>query len=122
MSRIIHFELAVDEPDRAIKFYSEVLGWKTMKWEGPVNYWLITTGPDEEPGINGAFTLRADASAPTINTADVTNLDETLAKVTAAGGTIVAPKMVVPGVGWMAYCKDTEGNVFGLMQGDPEAK
>ena len=28
----------------------------------------------------------------------------------------------MPGVGWMAYCKDTEGNTFGLMQPDPNVK
>ena len=32
------------------------------------------------------------------------------------------PKMPIPGVGWLAYLKDTEGNVFGLMQSDPSAK
>jgi hypothetical protein len=30
--------------------------------------------------------------------------------------------MAVAGVGWLAYSKDTEGNVFGMMQADPEAK
>jgi predicted enzyme related to lactoylglutathione lyase len=29
--------------------------------------------------------------------------------------------MPIPGVGWLAYCKDTEGNVFGIMQDDPQA-
>ena len=31
-------------------------------------------------------------------------------------------KTAVPGVGYFAYCKDTEGNVFGIIPGDLEAK
>jgi predicted enzyme related to lactoylglutathione lyase len=42
-------------------------------------------------------------------------------KAEAAGGTVALPKMAVPGVGWLAYCLDPEGNTFGLMQRDPEA-
>ena len=30
--------------------------------------------------------------------------------------------MTVPGVGYMACCKDTEGNMFGAMQMDPKAR
>jgi predicted enzyme related to lactoylglutathione lyase len=45
-----------------------------------------------------------------------------MAKITAAGGKVITPKMAVPGVGWMAYCLDTEGNQFGIMQSDPNAK
>jgi len=45
-------------------------------------------------------------------------LDEAIARVTAAAGTIVIPRMAVPGVGWMAYFQGTEGNVFGMMEAD----
>ena len=49
-------------------------------------------------------------------------VDEALAKIEANGGKILRPKGAVPGVGWLAYCQDTEGNTFGLMQRDPTAK
>ena len=35
---------------------------------------------------------------------------------------VALPKMPIPGVGWLAYMKDTEGNVFGMMQADANAK
>jgi predicted enzyme related to lactoylglutathione lyase len=57
----------------------------------------------------------------TINTIDVPFLDDYVAKVVAAGGTIVFPKMAVPGVGYLAYGRDTEGVIFGMMQSDPSA-
>jgi predicted enzyme related to lactoylglutathione lyase len=39
-----------------------------------------------------------------------------------AGGKLVMPKMPIPGVGYFAYCEDTEGNLFGVMQADKNAK
>jgi predicted enzyme related to lactoylglutathione lyase len=38
------------------------------------------------------------------------------------GGALALPKMAVPGVGWFAQAKDTEGNIFGLMQMDSSAR
>ncbi len=32
------------------------------------------------------------------------------------------PKTTLPGVGYLAYCQDTEGNVFGVMQEDRSAR
>ena len=36
--------------------------------------------------------------------------------------TVAVPKMPIPGVGWLAYVKDSEGNILGMMQSDPAAK
>jgi predicted enzyme related to lactoylglutathione lyase len=56
------------------------------------------------------------------NTIGVDSVDEFLNKIEAAGGAVIAPKTAVPGVGWFAYCADTEGNLFGIMEDDPNAK
>ena len=121
MPRPIHFEIPAGDPERAIGFYTTVLGWKIVKWDGPVDYWLISTGDPAEPGINGGLLLRRDPNQPCVNTIGVENLDETLQAVERHGGQCVVPKMPIPGVGWLAYCKDTEGNLFGLMQADSPA-
>lgn len=120
--RIVHFELPVDEIERAVKFYTEAFGWKIHKWDGPMPYWLVETGPNEEPGINGGFFLRSEHNSALKNTLSVPSVDESTAKITALGGTIVMPKMAVPGVGHMAYCKDTEGNLFGIIEHDKTAQ
>lgn len=120
MSRVVHFEIQADEPERAVKFYRKVFGWKIDKWEGPVDYWLVTTGEESELGINGAITLPMNPG--TVNTIDISSVDEFTQKIEEAGGKVVMPKRVVPGVGYMAYCEDTEGNVFGIMQNDPSAQ
>ncbi len=128
MPRVIHFEIHADDPDRAILFYSTVLGWHFTKWSGPMDYWLIKTGPHEQPGIDGGMMRRhgpPPANMQPVNaypcTVDVPNIDEYVAKATAHGGTIALAKMPIPGVGWLAYIKDTEGNILGLMQPDQAA-
>lgn len=129
MARVGHFEIHADSPERAIAFYSSVLGWEFIKWSGEWDYWMIKTGPDEEPGINGGLMRRVgdrsqlgQAVNAYVCTAMVTSLDETIASVEKNGGTIALPKMPVPGIGWLAYFHDTEGNIFGTMQNDPNAK
>jgi predicted enzyme related to lactoylglutathione lyase len=87
-----------------------------------VDYWLITTGDPKEPGIDGAFQPRAEGIPPVVNIIGTRHIDRTLEMVAKAGGKAIRPKMAVPGIGWAAYCTDTEGNFFGLMQADSSAK
>ncbi|OGO30946.1 MAG: glyoxalase [Chloroflexi bacterium RBG_16_56_11] len=121
MPRVIHFEIGVDNPGRSARFYTKVFGWKIEKWAGPTDYWLVTTGENSEPGINGAIMPRSDSST-TVNTIGVSSYDEFARKITAAGGKAVSPKMTIPGIGQYGYFLDTEGNRFGIMQNDPSAK
>ena len=122
MNRVVHFEIPAEDVSRASKFYADVFGWTFHKWDGPMEYHMISTGPDGQPGINGGMMPRRDPQQPVVNTVDVADLDESIEKVTSAGGQIVVPKMPIPGVGWLAYFKDTEGHIFGIMQNDPSAK
>ena len=121
MGRVVHFELPVDDPQRAIQFYADVFGWNTQKWDGPMDYWLLMTGAEGEPGIDGALTLRGEGVSTVVNTIDVEDADAAMEAITAAGGKVITPKITVPGVGYMAYCLDTEGNQFGIMQSDESA-
>jgi uncharacterized protein len=120
MSRVIHFELAVDDSARARAFYEQTLGWKITQW-GDQEYWMVTTGEAGTPGIDGALTTRRENWPALVNIIDVASLDETAAAVKANGGRVVEGPMPIPGVGYLAYCLDTEGNAFGLMQDDPNA-
>ena len=120
--RVMYFELPADDPKRAIAFYEKVFGWTITKWEAPVDYWLVTTGPDDEPGINGAIMPRRMPEQVTANTISVASVDDFTKKIVDAGGNVMVPKMAVAGQGYLAYCTDTEGNVFGVMEMDPSAK
>lgn len=126
MPRVVHFEVHADDPERAIRFYSTLFGWTFQSWGGPMDYWLITTGPDDQPGINGGMVRRmgaidGQAVIAYVCTIDVASVDESLEKAVSLGGQVALPKMPVPGIGWMAYAKDSEGNIFGVMQNDPSA-
>jgi hypothetical protein len=92
-------------------------------------YWLVTTGSDGTPGINGGLHPRVGARAleeqaviAFVCTVDVSSVDIFAAKAEQAGGRIVMPKTAIPGVGWLSYAKDTEGNIFGMIENDPKAK
>jgi predicted enzyme related to lactoylglutathione lyase len=122
MSRVIHFEIPAAEPDRAAAFYGKVFGWKFDKWAGPTDYWMVTTGKEGEPGINGGMMKKPGGIASTTNTIGVDSVDSAIAAVLKAGGKNVMPKTPIPTIGYFAYCEDTEGNVFGVMQMDANAK
>lgn len=126
MPRPIHFEVHATDMDRAQAFYEGLLGWTFQSW-GDGSYRLITTGT-EGPGINGGL-LRRHGDGPIggepvtcwVCTVDVDDVDAYVGKALGTGGTVALPKMPVPGVGWLAYVKDTEGNIFGMMQEDKAA-
>jgi predicted enzyme related to lactoylglutathione lyase len=128
MARVVHFEIYATDPERAMRFYQTLFGWQFTKWAGPMDYWLVKTGSDDQPGINGGLMHRqgpppveGQAVIAYVCTIQVTSVDETLQAVVSNGGVVAMPKMAIPGVGWLAYGKDPESNIFGFMQPDPAA-
>jgi uncharacterized protein len=135
MNRVVHFEIQAADPDRAAEFYRRLFGWQIREWKIPGvelpaenRYWLVTTGAEGDRGIDGGLLIRrgpAPADGQPVNaficTVAVASVDGSVATALAAGGSVALPKMPVKGVGWLAYCKDTEGNIFGLMQEDRTA-
>jgi len=120
MPRPVHFDMSAEDPERAVQFYGDVFGWTFQKWDGPMDYWMVTTGTDGI-GINGGLSRRSGDNATIMNTIDVPSVDDYLDRITSAGGKVVMPKDAVPGVGWFAEFVDPEGNHFGIMQPDSEA-
>jgi predicted enzyme related to lactoylglutathione lyase len=116
MPRPVHFDLGAKDPARAIAFYKAAFGWTVEKWNGPFEYYLIKTGESREPGIDGGLTPTTEGRVETTLTLGVRSLEAAMTAVTAAGGTIVGEVQVIPGVGRMVSCKDTEENAFGLME------
>ncbi|MCX6728384.1 MAG: VOC family protein [Candidatus Saccharibacteria bacterium] len=129
-NNIVHFEIYVDDLERAQKFYTEVLGW-AFDYRKDYDYTLVypggkvTEGP-ATVGVNGGM-MKRNAPAPSddkaspnafVCTISVDDVDATLEKVTANGGRIDVPAMEVPGVGRLAYVRDSEMNLIGLLKPD----
>lgn len=130
-ANVRHFAIHADDVERARRFYERVFGWTFEDW-GPPDFYRIQTGPFEDPGIWGSLQRRhgaaggaSPAPAPARDggftcTISVDSLDDTVAAIEAAGGAVVVPEQEIPGVGRLVYFEDTERNVVGAMQYEPE--
>lgn len=125
MDKVVHFEIPADDKERAKHFYASIFGWEfaDMPMSGGMTYTMARTVavdekqmPREAGAINGALMQRTDAVRAPVLAINVSSVDETLAKITAAGGRMVVPKMEIAGMGYYAYAADTEGNVIGLWE------
>ena len=122
-----YFEVHADDIARAKTFYGDVFGWSfTLHPGADTEYWFIDTN---EPGaMRGGLLKRPGAVQPMqapnayVVTLGVPSIDTAIAAATAAGAIIALPKWAIPGIGWQAYLIDTEKNIFGLHQGDPDAR
>lgn len=132
MGRVVHFEIHVDDMERAQKFYGDVFGWTFQDWSeyAGMPYYGAVTG-DSDLGVDGALMQRqGPRPRPERNqplngyacTIGVDNYDLTEAKIIDGGGSVALPKYALPGMAWQGYYLDTEGNVFGLHQPDKNAK
>ena len=121
MGRVVHFEIHASDLDRAERFYSDVFGWQVQKFDGPIDYRLINTGPNTDAGIDGALVERrgssdGDAVIAYVCTISVDDIKQTEEKVRNSGGEQVVDRQEIPDVGQLSYFKDTEGNIFGALQ------
>lgn len=131
MGRVIHFEIHVDDVERAKTFYGEVFGWTFEDWSdyAGMPYFGAVTGDADAMGINGAIMKRmgpAPQPGQAMNgfacTMGVDDFDTTAEKILRLGGTVALPKHALPGMAWQGYFLDTEGNVIGIHQPDLNAK
>src|SRR6266446_2291998 len=98
MPRVVHFEIYTDDPEAVRPFYQDVFGWKFQKFDGPIEYCLVTTGDVKDPGINGGLARPREGQSPgTLNTIAVASLDQSIKEIGQHGGSICFPKMAIPG-------------------------
>lgn len=125
-ANLASFALHVDDVDRARVFYEAVFGWLFEPW-GPPGFYLIHTGDDASPGIQGLMHARNEPRTgsglngvePTFAVADI---DAIVTAVEAHGGTITMPAATIPAVGTLLRFRDPEGNDIGAMRYDVEPR
>jgi len=125
-NNLAHFAINADDTARACHFYENVFGWKFWAW-GPPDFFQISTGDKTSPPIQKALQKRREIvpGARMIGyecSFSVVDVDAVAAAVEANGGTIVMPKVAIPGVGKLIFFRDTEGNIAGAIQFDPGAQ
>jgi predicted enzyme related to lactoylglutathione lyase len=122
---IVHMDIPATDPKAAGAFYAAVFDWQ-VQTDPTYDYTMFQA----EGGPAGGFTQvgRAGDAVPFqyragevlvyINTDDI---EDSLSKVAAHGGTAVLPKTEIPGVGWWAVFRDPSGNHIGLFTAAPRA-
>ena len=121
----IYSEIQADDPNRAVRSYSQVFVWKFDEIKGlSVSYWRIETG-----GSRGGLLKRPAGMPPPacgtnafVCSIEVENVDSTAKTIEQLGGSVALPKFAVPDTCWQGYFVDPEGNTFGIFQVDPNAK
>ncbi len=111
--RLVHFEFPAQDSQRALDFYRQLFGWEFQSWEGPVEYHMTQAGGD--PG-GAVYPSESGERGPVVYF-DTDDIDATIARVRELGGE-AEDKEPIPGVGWFARCRDTEGNAISLYQSD----
>jgi uncharacterized protein len=124
-NRIVHFEIEAADSERAKNFYSQAFGWQMQQMGDEMGqYVVVITGDPKQPGgINGGIFGTPPGATKELNAyscvVGVENIDESMASVKAAGGQLLGDKMDIPTVGTYVRCKDTEGNIFTMLQPTP---
>jgi predicted enzyme related to lactoylglutathione lyase len=131
----VHFEIHASDPKASAAFYESVLGWRIQQW-GENPYWMVITGdgdpmagkPHTIPGIDGGLLPRRggppEEGQPVnafVLTIEVPDCDGYVEKALASGGSVALPADDMPGVGRLAYVKDPDGNILGLLQAEQPA-
>jgi len=125
MYKVVHFEFPWDDKERAKSFYETVFKWKPFEWE-QFGYTSWQTGPTNEkmqpsePGfVNGGSSKRDPQMPYPMFYVDVDNIDAILEQIVKNGGEVVRDKIPLGeggSMGYLAWFKDSEGNILGLSQ------
>ena len=118
-NNLASFAIHADDVQRCRRFYEAVLGWRFEPW-GPPDFYLVHTGDEQNPGVQGLMHKRQEpraAGGPNCFecTIAVDDLDAVTNAVAKHGGRIIMDKTPIPTVGILTKIEDTEGNVLGAM-------
>lgn len=111
MPFVNYLEFNVPDVDAAGEFYARVFGWEPRPFAD--GYSVVAHG--DEPGIDTGI-QRHEGASGTVAVVSVESIDDTLAAVKEAGGTVVVDKFPIPEVGHAAYFVDPAGITMGVHQ------
>ncbi len=112
--KLVHLELPAEDTQRAMQFWGKLCGWEFQSYGGPMEYHMF----QGEPG-GGIYPAQSGERGPIVYFGS-DGIDADVEQIRKLGGR-ADDKQPIPGVGWFARCRDTEGNPFSLFQGDDSA-
>ncbi|EPR44440.1 Glyoxalase-like domain containing protein [Desulfovibrio sp. X2] len=121
MDRSLHFEIFAENPARMAGFYAQAFGLEFKEEHPEEGYSLVDGRMDGQCGLSGRVGPRPALTMGGMPTIHVVSVADAIKRVAASGGRLLVPRRAIPGVGWMAYCEDPEGNSFGVFEHDSEA-
>ncbi|YAL83863.1 VOC family protein [Dermacoccaceae bacterium W4C1] len=113
---ITHHEIPVADLEKAKTFYADLFGWQISAPPGFETY-PMWQAPNK---ISGGGLVGRDEAPAVRSYVEVDSIEETLAKVTAGGGTVVVPRSEISPTSWYAVFTDPDGNELGLYEGTTE--
>ena len=121
----IWYELMTADPDASKAFYDTVIGWTIeAQPSGPMDYRMIDSGNGGQVGGVMRLTeeMIAGGAKPTwLFYIGVDDVDASIAKIEAAGGSVLMPAWDIPGIGRLAMVADPQGIPFYIMRGASDA-
>lgn len=112
----VHVDISADDPARAARFFETVFGWRAQELPGATPYWLLLAGDNGTHGVGAGIGKRDHPSQSVMPTIEVPSAEEYATRIKEAGGVVVTPGTHLSGVGILVVFKDTEGNVFGILE------
>ncbi len=131
MNPVVHFEMPVEDEQRASDFYKNTFGWGVQKMGDEVGGYLVVTttetdenGPKKPGAINGGLYKKSKPEQGPHVVVSVDDIREHIKKVKEAGGTVMVGSSGeefddIPGIGLYSTILDTEGNSVGMLQPSP---
>ena len=114
-------ELSTNDTAAAGAFYSSLLGWDADEQDmGGMKYTVFKVGESSKGGMSQITGQMGDMPPAWSVSFAVSDVDESAAKISELGGTIVMPPTDYPG-GRFAVAQDPQGAFFGIVRVDDPA-
>ncbi|TCS95965.1 VOC family protein [Hazenella coriacea] len=115
MNKVVHFELHAPHPERAVRFYESVFGWRVEQTPDNQDVWTVQSGSSSSRCRGNIYRSHEQPSSD-VNSIEVASIEEYAKKISQHGGEMVVSKVELPGTGYLAYCLDVEKNLFGMLE------
>jgi predicted enzyme related to lactoylglutathione lyase len=114
-----HFALNADDVGRARAFHEQAFGWTFSPWGPPGFYQTRSAGPSLMGALQQRRAIGGHVMPEVELTFGVDDVEDMVGRIAGAGGEVIMAPFHIETVGRLAFFKDPEGNIAGVMQYEP---